>query len=256
MPYKLSLFGSLTLPQYEGANDVGAGQALASLVTLPGGGVFDSLGDGQAARGRRQIVKKGELVATSAANFRTQANALRAVLGKRDKLWREWDDGTDEWVYARLIGLDAERKTGNILDQEFTLTFDVLSPVWNCDTQQFEIAVLSASGNLSAPNDGNVDVKNAVLTINPASSVSGLVITMTGVELKYNAAIGSTELLVIDFGAKSVQLDGADAFTDFELGTNHAIEDWLVLAPGSNTITLTFSSGALTATITYYDGYH
>ena len=263
MPYQISRFGSLTLPPYEIADDIGAGEARLGIVELPGGLVFDALGSETAQRGRRQVAKKGEIVATDAANFRSQVNALYTLLGTRDQLWRTWDDGTEEWAYARLAKIEAERKTGNILYQEFSLVFEVLSEQWHAETQTTVNEPLDATPtNVSLTNGGNAPVRNAVITVTlpaslPVTAITKLTFAAGGAEFEYSGSLAGDDVLVIDTGARSVTLNGADDYGNFSLTANHAIGEWLRLAAGANTLAVTVepSADVLPADVADLTGY-
>lgn len=250
MPYIISRFGGTVLPQYEGSNDVGAGEAQTAFVEMIGGGVFDALGDEDARRVRRQITKKGEIVATDAVNFRTQVNTLRPLLGTRDQLWRTWDDGTEEWVEARFISLQAERPAGNILHQEFAMVFEVLSEQWNATSQSTVNDYLDTTPvNIVLTNNGNALVRNAIITLTvPATisltSVTKLLFSAGNAEFEYTGSLIANDVLVIDTGARSVTKNGSDDYGNFSLTSNHAISEWLRLAAGANTLAVTVEPSA------------
>jgi hypothetical protein len=63
---------------------------------------------------------------------------------------------------------------------------------------------------------------------------------------------------VVDCGARSIKNNGVDAYSGLTLNAGHTTAPWLRLAPGSNTVTITYSGNAdasATVTFSYYDGW-
>ena len=247
MSYIITAFDGLTLDEKcNGAEDVGGGEVAARCVTMAGGGLYDAWGGETAPRGLTTIAKKGDVVSTSAANFRTALNAIKAKIGKRGVLWRQWDDGTEEWCIARLTGESSSRTPGNILDLPVDLTFTMVSPVWYGKTiNTVSGSFAGASATLSLPNDGNAPVANAVITLtSPASApatITSLVVSKSGqTYFTWSGSLAAGQSLVIDCGAKSVKRAGINAYA-LVFSTSHTISDWLRLDPGANSVTFTVS---------------
>ncbi len=241
MPYQITKFGSVTLPIYSGDNDLNFGQIQERFVDLPGGGSFDAWGSERAAIQRNPNQRGGEIVAASPADFRTQFNTLRALIGVRDKLWREWDDGTLEWTYARLVAGGASRQSGNILDLAVDLSFVQVSPSWYGDTASSTTTdLVSSPQTIVESNGGNADVANAIITITAPGTLStpitSITIAISAISsFTWSGSLAAGDVLVIDCGAWSIKKNGVAAW-NVSFDSSHTINGMLVLAPGSNSI--------------------
>ena len=279
MPYVIYQFGALTLPAYNGDNDVSAGQVAPAYIDLPGGGVYDVLGAEPAKRRATLLNKICTLDGDSTAALRTSYNALRAKIGRRDRLWRKWDAEYYEWCWARLLNITARRTTRNMLHQEVDLQFMQVSPHWYGQHHgggwTLDSGVLFDTGylldetgwqsiaagatNITVTNNGNRTVTNAVVTVKAGSAnITALTVSVSGIsQLQYSGAIVAGKQLVIDCGDLSVTNDGADAYADFAIATNHTIDDWLRLEPGTNTVAIVITGGGTgaQALFEYFDGW-
>ena len=269
MPYELYQFGSLVLPEYDGDEDVSTGQVAPVILDLPGGGVFDVLGPDPAARRTTPLNKVCTLLADDSAALRTAYNALRAKNGRRDRLWRRWDDGTTEWCWARLVNISARRPTGQPLEQDADLQFVMISPHWfgahhgaawlldsgilldlgyPLDTVE-TIPLVGGSNTLTVSNGGHRATHLVGVRVSATWNITALKITVTGIsEMQYTGTIYAGTALTIDTGALSVTLDGNEAYVYFSLTANHKRDDWLRLEPGANTI-IVFATCAGAGTI-------
>ena len=141
MSYRITQFGSVTLPELDPEDDVSTFEARNSVVTLPDGW-YDVRGGERARRNplpltvRRSLISEPTDIETAADVSRTEYNALRVLVGTRAKLYRTWSDeaATVEWTYARLlrIGGRADRKDNRGM-AELELAFQIISPTWYDD---------------------------------------------------------------------------------------------------------------------------
>src|SRR3990167_4706676 len=95
--YRLAAFDGLQLPIYNPESDMGTGAAPTSYSQLPGGGFYDNYGRRRSAQGIRDIVYRGWIYNTSAAERRIEIDNLRAKIGLRGKLALEFEDGSIRW---------------------------------------------------------------------------------------------------------------------------------------------------------------
>jgi hypothetical protein len=285
MSYALERFGSLTLPTYNPVIGVGTGKAVLQLLPLPGGSVFDVLGDEQADVGLERIKARYRLVASSGTDLQSDFNDIKALIGKRDKLYRRQADDEVEWIYARLEDVIAKRSF-----KDFTNTLDIdlifakisenwngesHGAVWYLDAGEYfdtglyfdvtgEITLDVSPKSITVNNGGNADVKNCILTITAGSAaITALEIerrdsgdTTTFEHLDYNGTIAIGDSLVIDCGAFTIENDGVDDYDNLDLGSSHQTDDWFNLIPGNNTIRVTKTGGSTDSTIlfTFSDG--
>jgi len=272
MGYQIDQFGVTTLPPYMPEADVGTGGSRLILLDLPGGGVFDGLGSDIAPRARTVIGKRCTLFASSESDLETQYAALRALRGKRDSLWRRFSDGTLQWCTARLDSITATRNAGNIKHLRIELHFVMITPDWYAETasdltyldvgaDDEDLATLHAESATTATlygigNDGNVDQPDVTLTITATfSAITALVLTntTTGHTLTFAGTIVLSKSLVIDCGARSIENDGADAYANLTPPANK--EEWMMLTPGVNVITIAVTGGPATVEIEFYDAW-
>lgn len=279
MPYVLYQFGDLVLPEYNGDNDVSTGQVAPVFLDLPGGGVFDVLGTEPAKRRATPLNKICTLDAEDVSELRDKYNALRAKIGRRERLWRRWDAGLYDWCWARLINIAARRTTKNYLHQEVDLQWVMISPHWYgqhhggdwtldsgvlldtgypLDTSDW-LPLSEGVNSLTITNSGNRTVTNAVITITPGDmEITALTVGVAGIsEMQYSGTLSNDDWLTIDCGGLSVWNGGDEAYVFFSLTADHKIDDWLRLEPGANTvvITLTGEGTGAEALIEFFDGW-
>jgi hypothetical protein len=280
MPYVLYQFGDLVLPAYNADNDVSTGQVAPVFLELPGGGVFDVLGTDPAKRRITPLNKLCTLDADDTTALRTAYNALRAKIGRRDRLWRRWDEGYYDWCWARLTNIAARRTTKNYLHLEVDLQFVMISPHWYgqhhggtwtlddgilfdtgypLDTTDWLPLTAGAATSLTITNSGNRTVTNAVVTVAAGSAnITATKIGIAGIsEMSYTGTINAGTGLVVDCGALSVTNNGNEAYVYFALTANHKRDDWLRLEPGDNTVVVTITGGGTgaQALIEFFDGW-
>lgn len=282
MPYTIYQFGDLVLPQYNTVPDVGTGKFYTNFRDVPDGGVFDVQGSRRSMRKATPITKRCVIHAETAAAFRTAYRALRAKGGTRDRLWRLWDTGDAEWIWARMEEIPAQRERSMILHQEVTLQFVAISPYWHgthhgggwslADPEEMvlgdghllgedDVVTLTGSPQTITVTNGDdycVPVIDAILIVTAGSApITSLTITCGDCELQYTGTIAAGKELIIDSGGWAVTNDGADAFgASFVRTSNHTNIRWFELQPGDNDIVVTYTGGGIGSTFLcdFYNG--
>jgi len=262
MSYVLYQFDGVRLPFKNPTNPVGVLPRKSKVQDIQGR-PFDPDGSQRLAAGVTTIKKQALITGDSPAQFRANVNIWRALVGQRGQLVRRWGDGTREWVLARLLEMDGERKPGDILCQQYDFSFQILSPCWYDETQTVLTPTVSASPTtVTLTNAGTERVTNPViqLTVPGSKSLSSVRFVVAGVsDFTYTGALNAANVLRIDCGAQSVTKDGANAYANFSRNSGHAIEEWLRLEPGTTSLQITVTpSGQLPVSgwqISFYGGW-
>lgn len=253
MAYVINKFGetyatATALPTLDGSQPQGAGPVDSSLVRLPGGGAFDWRGSA-AARVPVEVVRlDGYVVAADAATMETTLSGLKALRGVRSKLWRS-NGTTQHWRYARCMAVESDLLPGAPVVAQVRMTFELDATPWYGTAKFLSGWLDSVPTNVAAQNDGNVPVTDVLIKITPSgSAITRVIISISGVsEIQWDGICPVGSYLYIDCGAKSVKIDTTDAYSGFSLTTNHTINDWLRLEPGSNTISVSRTGGNISS---------
>lgn len=266
MSYFYERFGSITLPTYNREASL-APVAPDLRIVATAAGAFDADGSGRSAQQFPHSLTVEAIVSeTTVGAQRTALDALRAAVGTRAYLYRRADDDSSvQRAQCRLASMTQERSyEQRRAYQPVRLQFQQLeawqgaATAWTLDDGEvlddgldFDASAYYASLSASPAsqviaNGGNLPVLDAVLTVTAGSAaLSNPIFTATGVDLRWTGTIPAGDALVIDCGAASVLLAGADAYSGLGFGAGHAVEQWLRLEPGNTTLTLTVS-GTLT----------
>jgi hypothetical protein len=127
---------------------------------------------------------------------------------------------------------DWELDDGHFLDDGLYLDSAALEVTLDTNPKVFTV---TNNGNLTT---GYIILSYAVSTV----AMSALHIVMAdaastpGVELNWDGAVFAATELVIDNAEMSVLNNGADAYDDLHLDTNHRIGRWLQFVPGDNQV--------------------
>lgn len=273
--YKLRAFGSRTLPHVDPVQDQSARPARTDLIELPGGGVYDAHGSDADPDGQATATKSAAISAYDDAAVRAELDALRALVGTRDRLWREaYDTGELQWCLARFSRMPAVRRFGDRWRLAVDMAFDLVSPVWYgadetpeivdpWDEDDDDLCTCGAQGlasgsavTLHLPNGGNKTVTEIVITLSAiGGSATALTITSatTGHSFSWSGTLGSGKDLVIDTGQLSILNDGASAYVDFTPPSNRA--RWMEIAAGDNVWTVTVTGTDYVLLVEYADGW-
>jgi len=279
MSYRIYRFGDTQLiPDYDARQEIGTGMAQIESIDGPRGGAFDSLGTEQAFRGGFAVKTTGIMAAATSAALKTEFDALRAYLGKRQKLWRRDDAGEMQWAWARLVAVNVTREAKNQCYLEMDLSFYVYSAVWNGDNhgvQYFDSGLLFDDGlffddneiyplgtsptTVTLSNDGNATIRNFEFAFTPkVSPITALKIEVSGkISISWAGTLAVDTQLVFDFGAMGISNNGVNAYSGLTLNADHKIDDWARLEPGDTTFLITRTGGSASSelAVSYYDGW-
>jgi hypothetical protein len=281
MAYILERFGTLTIPDYEPAQDVGTGAAKPTVLALPGGGLYDAFGTEQVPRQGYSVGCDGFYWEASDTALKTTSYSWRAMIGKRDKLYRRVDGTADvEWAYARLVNISSRRTPQHDEWLPYGFEFLVLSPNWSgyrhgdgwlldageyfdtglvFDEATGDVFTITSPQTCVVNNAGNARVTNAILTIHAGSAnITVASVVVTGISsFTWTGVLAAGKNLVIDCGKAMIHNDGADAYSGMALNATHYIDDWLRLEPGNNSVIVSLTGGAADSTIAFefYDGW-
>lgn len=255
--YHLTQFG-VALPPGQARIEAGTGATAAQVVALPGGGVYDTVGaTAQAGRGATRVRLLCELTGEDAADLKNQFNALRHLIGTRQKLRRRWDcDGEEtEWTWARLEEIRAETQPRLPLWLPVELRFLLLSPYWYGTERAAEY--VGGTGDILLANSGTITVTHARMIVTGITTMAGGITvvndTLGGAGWSWGGSLGVGDVLAVDNLSKSVTLNGAAAYDQFALVGDSAA--WLPLAPGGNVIEMDMGAGTASVQFEWDDGW-
>jgi hypothetical protein len=269
--YWITAFGNVTLPVLRSREFAGTGTASNfTLLPLAGGGVYDSLGEDRAYTQGVQIEVEGSIVLEEqgTAAFEAQERSLRGLVGQYDVLWREWDNsGLLEWCWARCVSVGQARTSRNQVHLSIPIVFQMESAAWYGETDTDildtdplgDLALLCAENEEVYPvvyalvNNGRMPQRDvtfkvtakgaAVTAVTISNSVSGHTLAWAG-----SLAAGTT--LVIDCGRQSIQNDGADCYAELTVPTDK--DEWMIMEPGVNPISINITETGTESTIEIY----
>jgi len=279
---RLTQFGTYVFPLFNKRDLVSTGDTGGALLRIPGGGAYDGYGDDPAPEGINEVSTAFEIIASTPTLVQTARDKIRARAGLVRKLWAHFPDGSDRWTWARLSKVKMERRPTYLFYQPVELTFEIVAPIWNgtghgaawyLDAGQYldaglgldydDTIILDDAGTprvttATITNGGNRTVTAIVLAFRAAGNpISAITFACGSCNWTFSGSVAAGKVLTIDTGTRSVRNDGADAYSYFALNAGHTVADWLQLASGSNSATITYTcAGAATAlTLTYYDGW-
>ncbi len=278
--YRLVKFGTTNLENTNQVDEIGSGETPTHYHLLPDGGALDAFGGAQKYPGVVTRAKSMRLTVSTETGVSDLYFQLLALVGKRDRLYREMVDGALHWQYARLKGMTAARdyQTAKYkLIQDVDLLFETqeatwrggLSGGWFFDSgEYFDSGLLFDSGspeslsssptvftvsNGDANDAGRAPVRSITISIEAGSAaLSAITIARTGGEsITFSGSVAAGETLVIDTGTMQVLNDGDNAYDDLTLSPTADMASWFALDPGDNEITVTFTGGGTGSEITF-----
>jgi len=194
----------------------------------------------------------------SSSALETQERALRALLGVRGSLVRQWmSSANQETIQARLIGISAQRRLENNQHLEMALAFQLLWPSWDGSSHSDTHNLSGAPTTFNQLNNGNAPTSRVVITVVPAGSNITYVSIQrsfggtTYNDLQWSGTLVVGQSLVIDCGKRSVRNNGAEAFSGLSFGIQQRHDKWMQLDPGTNGISVSKTGGSTTSTIKF-----
>lgn len=263
----LKLFGSVALPEYDFSNPAtGSGPTASTATRTAGGGYFDALGSARAPLELPYTLPfRGTLAEDTTAAFAARMKELRGMRGKVANLLRELEDGTTQWCEAKCVRVPAEGAAGQALTQEVEIEFEIRSPwygalhgaAWYLGQSgiflgdghvlgHVESHELTASPTvITLTNAGEGQVRAVRITVFAGDgTMTALRLACGDCEWDFTETIAAVKSLIVDTGAWTVQNDGVDAWNGLQVTANHTRGEWLLLEPGANVVTVTFTSNA------------
>lgn len=269
-------FGSYTFPQYNGAHQLDTAQAASGIVTTASGQAVDAYGSDDAPAQPLQFTVSFYVLASTSAALDTALDTVRALTRKRDVLWALMADGTRRWITARCMGVRVSRDAKQGVYQPVELSFEAAWPFWQAEDEIGATGYYSdddlttvgaddwlptaASGTAQTVyHDGNVYQYDVLWEFMPSGAALTAVQvdnSTTGYTFSWAGSVSSGNTLRIDCGAETVYNEATEAYSGFTRPTTKA--QWFALAPGANTITVTYTvggGGTLTYGPRYYPAY-
>lgn len=263
--YTITRFGTVTLPIYETEYTISPVPSDMSGLLPVGSNVFDGNGSDRAPlKFPAAIVYKCIAHESTLGATRVATDALRALVGRRDYLYRVADDdATVQQCLARLAGIDMPRGITNRIFFEMNFKFvqlagwrgnshgdwrfdsgEIFDDGLTLDSSDFQGTFVAASHALVVTNAGNLPIQDAILTITAGSgTITSVAVAAVGasIDWRVNATLTPSATLVVDCATRSVTVNGDDAYRDFALGSGHRLRNWLYLEPGNTTIVATLT---------------
>lgn len=274
MPWQMISFGDIDLPLYNPTQDHTNGEVESTLVDSVGGS-FDYYDTRQhlprTTRHQLDGIYMGELyyivddvgdfwvdelgfliIANEAeADLRDQVMQLRAMRGKVDTLMRMWLDDHDKRQIktARLLSVPQQQvMLQRDIYAELGCLFETRDALWLDEVAiDHTTNVASTTKTLIVEVSGDAAIEEAVLTV---SWVSGSIASVrvydldAGIDITITGALVATgDSIVVDDGAQTVTVNGADAYRSLTRGSGHTAVGWLTLAVGVHIVQITVSGG-------------
>lgn len=273
MSYRLSKFGSTTLPCARQTGTLGTGPTVdATMPTV--GGMHDQYGTGIGNLDTPYTLTHGCWIVDTEADAQATLEDLYAMRGTRNILYR-----TDEvssalnWCWARCIQVynpwQWQRKTLNPLDIVFQIQTPWYGAVtgtgWSLDTGATLDATLIGSAvtttidvvpkEITLTNNGNVATRHVSFRLTAVGSPIINCIVQIDLTSKFEwigtVPVGQTLQVIQRQNYSAITLAGSDAYEGFKLATNYGNGWWMELEPGANTAYVTHYGASATCTIAF-----
>ena len=265
---RLERFGGVEFGRADVTDELGSA-AMVDFIATPIGG-YDHQDDSEVEDGPADITKRYTIYATTPEEVQTQLDALRALRGKRYKLWARTYGDEVRFLWARLRRVDYRRTNRNFNSQPVSLTWRVGNQHWRghdhtdwdldegyylddglyLDDDGYTFTLNTAPKFVTVTHGGNRATQDVRFTITAgAAPITVLTISCGDAEFTYTGTVAVGDQLVIDCGEQSVLNDGVDAYAGFSLGASHGIEEWILLEPGANEIEIARTGGSTNSTL-------
>ncbi len=278
MAYRLMKFAGVDLPAGDMQSDT-SGEVYAPVLSVVGG-ELDVYGTGY--RGTQPRLR-GSIVshtATVTSPVETTVKGLKAMLGTRGLLTREWLTGGTQQIEARLLA-DPGMATPQRAWHRKTWRFQLLGDVWlgqtvgvmlddpdNAWTLDSGVMLDDGTEALSGSNDITLNVANGG---NAPFGHGSLTVKAVGADItrvhvwqdrdgvrivdwEYTNTITPPNELVVQFKLKTVKVSGTNYYRYFNLLPAHKIRDWINIPPGGGEVRVVITSTG-TMHETYFGSY-
>jgi hypothetical protein len=281
--YQIDQFDGVALPTYNPEQEL-APAAVDSTLTASIGATFDRAGSRRELATRHALKVSGIfastetvylvdhagnrivdhagnriIVATALGWLRGQVENLTGRVGQRGTLWRKrWDaEATRQWKMARLLRVNLPHDyTRRLNVVECGCQFESTMAAWRAATATTSSGSIAGAGyaGLTVSNGGQITVDDAVLTVTATAAISAVRVECpaAGIGLAWAGSLGAGASLVIDCGAKTVRVNGVDAYSGFSLAAGHTAEGWLPLAKGVTPL-MVYLSAAGAVSLAHYN---
>lgn len=270
MAYKLATFDGVTLPDAAMETDIG-GEVYAPVLQIPGG-YMDYYGTAVTGQQRRLAASVITHTFKVSSTIETTVRALRAKLGRRGLLYREWIGAGTHQMEARLIRITGKQDS-NCNWTELTLHFQTLQDVWRAglgtggagtvgvflddgwdldDGVDLDDGLTVETGSnditLTPTNTGNANIHYGSLNIKAGTSPITYVHVWQNqdgqriVDWEYTNLIGAGNTLTVHFTNKTVKVNGTNYYRYFNFLPGHKIDDWITIPPGGATVRVVLTS--------------
>lgn len=283
MPYALTDFNGVPLPQAMPSDDLSTGRTDSTLNNSIGG-VFDSYGANRRYPGVHRFLHKGKYEGKTSAGYirvtvdddirltksgdtrvvayqpllelQTQTDALKALIGVRGPLWRRrYSDDARQWKTCRLLEVqhvETVAQAGVVSDVQSS--YETAMNGWHAEAA----TVVSGSASagvalpLTAANAGLLPICDAVLTITGTSgTITQIIVGGGGVGITWTGSLLPGQVLQIDAGNRTVTKDNNDSYSGFSLAAN--VQEWLALGVGTSYLAVTLTGGNGAVSLSYYN---
>jgi len=179
---------------------------------------------------------------------------LRRLRGHEVQLYREMDDGSEQWAYARLMQVESQRTPHHVQHLDVMLHFKMLS-LWHGIYHDDTITLANAQTNVFLTSTGDAVVTDITLTVTAgATPITKVAFRNWNIEdvseIEWSGSL-QNEALTIYCGDPRQQrriLEGtADAYSGFAFGDEHNHDDWLRFRT-VNQLRITRTGGSATDT--------
>ena len=230
---RITAFGGYSFQMYESKDNLNTAPQPGWRTDLINGGAFDSFGQGQSVAQGYTLTVTRVVLATTETLLDAAIDSAKAIVGARGNLSLTMGDTSTRTLDCRCVQCTQARTRENLLQQELTWTFEVITPGWVGTSHTLSGTFTVASGVLQSftlANNGNRNITNPVITITAgaSSAVTGLVFAgYTGATLlayfQFNTTIPAGQALAIDCGAQSVLLNGVANYNGIQRLSGHIL---------------------------------
>jgi len=243
MSFRFYSYDVILLPVDDKTQDISTPPATRRDLRLPGGRTHRGWGTSQAdPELPYQLTMRADLIGTDTTTIRDDLNTLRKLCGKYATLYRV-DIGNElSYCMAELVQVRTQTDPTTIYRVPVECLFTCYT-LWYSNTAHFENTTLDANPKAFATvNNGTAPARNAVLTLTAGDQDITYFrldnVTLANISFEFTGTVAAGTSLIIDCSpaAPTVRNNGVDAYADFAFTSTHAVDDWLVLWAGSNSL--------------------